>query len=271
MTYLAHEHSEQDGNAVMLFLFSQGMTTWRYTGAAQPVDYDGHTWNPTEISMGNVTQSNEMNKDTLPLEFPRGHEFAAQFVEYSPEQVTSVTVFRMHIDEAEVAVYWKGRVIGASAQESVVTVECEPIFTSLRRAGLRARYQKLCRHVLYGSDCRLDRDNFKTAGSVTDVDGFVLTVAAASGLGTGYLVGGMVDYNGVLRYIMNHVGDQVTLIRPLHDLTQDVIDNGSAIILMHPGCAHNFTTCKDKFNNLDNYGGFPWIPDTNPFEFKSLV
>lgn len=271
MTYLAQELSAQDGAPVLLFLFTQSVTSWRYTSAAQPVDYDGYTWGPTEISMGNVTQSNEMNKDTLSLDFPRGHEFASQFVEYSPELVTSVTVFRQHLGDVEVAVYWKGRVIGASAQESVITVECEPIFTSLRRAGLRGRYQKLCRHVLYGRGCTLDRANFETAGTVTAVDGFVLTVAAAAGLDTGYLVGGMIDYNGVLRYIMNHVGDQVTLIRPVLDLTQDVADNGSASILMHPGCAHNFTTCKDKFNNLDNFGGFPWIPGTNPFEFKSLV
>lgn len=271
MTYLAHEHSEQDGNAVMLFLFSQGVTTWRYTGAAQPVDYDGHTWNPTEISMGNVTQSNEMNKDTLPLEFPRGHEFAAQFVEYSPEQVTSVTVFRMHIDEAEVAVYWKGRVIGASAQESVVTVECEPIFTSLRRAGLRARYQILCRHSLYQRGCNLDKANFENPGNATAVDGATLTVTEAAGLDAGYLVGGMIGYNGVLRYVMNHVGDQVTLIRQVPELTQEITDNATAAIIMYPGCQHNYSTCKDKFNNLDNFGGFPWIPDANPFEFRSLV
>ena len=28
-----------------------------------------------------------------------------------------------------------------------------------------------------------------------------------------------------------------------------------------PGCDHNLTDCEDKFNNLTNYGGFPWTPN----------
>ena len=40
------------------------------------------------------------------------------------------------------------RLSGAEA-----TLKCEPIASSLKRPGLRARYQLLCRHVLYSSGC----------------------------------------------------------------------------------------------------------------------
>lgn len=270
MSYLSRDQSQQLGDVVMLFLFVQGVTEWRYTSAAQTIQHDGYDWIPTQIKMGQVTQSNEMNKDVLTMDFPYGHVFASQFIEYSPEQVTSVTVIRMHLDEPEVGLYWKGRVVGASA-DTTITVTCEPIFTSLKRAGLRARYQILCRHALYQRGCNLNKDDFAITGTATAVDGNLLTVTEAAGLSAGDIVGGMISYNGVLRYVMNHVIDQLTLIRPIPELTQAITDNGATSIIMYPGCKHNYTVCLNKFNNLDNLGAFPWIPESNPFEFRSLI
>jgi hypothetical protein len=72
--------------------------------------------------------------------------------------------------------------------------------------------------------------------------------------------------SGDLRYIIDHSGTQLTLIVPLSDLTEDVNDSsGDALVALYPGCDHTRETCKDKFDNLANYGGFPWIPSKNPF------
>jgi hypothetical protein len=32
------------------------------------------------------------------------------------------------------------------------------------------------------------------------------------------------------------------------------------------GCDHVIQTCRTKFANEVNYGGFPWIPTRNPFD-----
>lgn len=44
---------------------------------------------------------------------------------------------------------------------------------------------------------------------------------------------------------------------------QDAID-AIPYIYMYAGCNKLNTTCKDKFNNLHNFGGFPYIPVDNP-------
>jgi len=31
------------------------------------------------------------------------------------------------------------------------------------------------------------------------------------------------------------------------------------------GCDHSVSTCAARFDNLANYGGFPFIPTKNPF------
>jgi hypothetical protein len=72
--------------------------------------------------------------------------------------------------------------------------------------------------------------------------------------------------DGFFRYITSHAGNQITLIRPLRSLS-DLVNSsvGEAQVTLYPGCAHTRTACKDKFNNLANFGGFPLIPSKNPF------
>jgi hypothetical protein len=79
----------------------------------------------------------------------------------------------------------------------------------------------------------------------------------------GYYSGGMIEIGSVLKYIIASQGATLTLMQPLG---VNIDSNGSAATL-YPGCAHNLSDCQTKFNNLLNYGGFPWIPGdrNNPF------
>ena len=36
-------------------------------------------------------------------------------------------------------------------------------------------------------------------------------------------------------------------------------------VSLYPGCDHTLQTCHGRFNNAENFGGFPWIPRRNPF------
>jgi len=42
-------------------------------------------------------------------------------------------------------------------------------------------------------------------------------------------------------------------------------------VKIYPGCDRVRATCESKFDNLDNFGGFPWIPTKNPFGGSSIV
>lgn len=281
MTYSSKDLSIQSGAPIHLFLFVQGVLEWRYTTAAYPVEALGHTWLPTPLTPGTVNQSNDMTKDTLSLKFPRGHEFAKTFLSYTPDQVTSVTVYRGH-EATEFIVYWKGRVSSAKASGTSMSLECEPIFTSLRRPGLRARYQKACRFALYGRGCRLNSEDWAVEGRCTAASGADVVVEEAASLPAGWLIGGMLRApDGVLRYIVEHNGANLKLIRPVDSLLQIMAEDGYGYsygeyygevqVKLYPGCDHTMTTCRAKFNNQDNYGGFPWIPSTNPFGGSSIL
>ena len=266
MSYETLETSTQDGSPVELYLFVQGTQFWRFTSAAEPVTYLGVEYTPSSLSRDRVKQSQDVMKDSLKLQFPRGDAFANQFLGFAPDLVTTVTVFRGHAGDNEFRPYWKGRVVAASASGNAIDVACESVFSSIRRPGLRARYELTCRHALYSARCGVVLEAYQVNGTASAVSGVTITVLAALGYADGYFTGGMIKGpDEATRFITSHVGSTLTLQRPMNTLGVGVG------VRIYPGCNHLMGACKDKFGNLDNYGGFPWIPTRNPYDGRSIV
>ena len=78
--------------------------------------------------------------------------------------------------------------------------------------------------------------------------------------------------DGSLGYITGHTGTQITIQRMPYSLITQFEDEGAGTaISLYPGCDHTRETCKAKFDNLLNYGGFDWIPAKNPMGGSSIV
>lgn len=261
MSYIT---SVQAGRVRELFAFSDGDTTWRYTSADRAVSAMTHTWASAPIGRGSIDETGEIHRAGLAVTLPITDAFARGFVSDQADRQVSVTMWSEAAAD-DWAVAWRGRVVGASISGEVVTLNCESVFTSMRRPGLRARFTKGCRHALYGRGCGLDPDDFDTAGTVSDVAGAVVTVTGANAQADGWWVGGMLKTaDGTARMIIGHAGNVLTLSRPIPGLA------ASAAVLIYPGCDHARATCHAKFNNVANYGGFPWIPPVNPFGGTSV-
>lgn len=275
MTYIEYDESVQSGDPINLFLFTRNGVDYRFTDGPLSVVALSETWIAAPISTSAIRQSEDMGRDNIELEFPRDNSFAKTFLSDLIEFPTSVTFYRGYVadPDQEFIVYWKGRISGSTSAGNIIQLTCEPIFTSLRRPGLRARYQRSCRHALYGRGCNVDKDAFKVDADCTAAAGNIITVPDAAASPAGYFIGGMVqDSNGVYRFITNHSGSILTLIRPLESLIEDANSSaGVAAVSLYPGCDHTRTTCENKFNNQLNYGGFPWIPTKNPFGGSSIV
>lgn len=257
-------------------------TAYNWTSSDSAIEYNGDTYEPVTIGHNNVEQGNEINRANLSIVVPRDNPVAAQYLSSVPDHPASVTIFRV-LDE-QVHAWWKGRILGGSATGSEATIECESVFTSLRRTGLRARYQRGCRHALYHRGCTLDADDFAVEASATGLSSSVSVLVPEAALqADGWYLGGMIEYAGVKRFIVNHVGSVLTLQRPFvllneaitsggsWDLQWDELWDGGVGVVIYPGCDRLRQTCNDKFGNLPNYGGMDWIPIRNPFDGRSVV
>jgi uncharacterized phage protein (TIGR02218 family) len=264
MTYAASEASIQDGTPVYKFYFVTGSSEYRYTSASYFISDSDGTWTPAPITASNIQQSNEISKNGIRISLPRTNTLAQLFLGSVPEETMSVTIYRAHdpSDFSAAQVYWRGRVASSKASGDTVEIDCEDIFTSMRRPGNRARYQKGCRHALYSTACGVDPLDHDIEGTITAASGFTVTVTGLGSIADDHLVGGIIQLaSGVRRSITGQSGTVLTLYRPFNDL---VIGAGVSATVF-PGCKHNPSDCLTKFSNIENYGGFPYIPDKNPF------
>ncbi len=265
MIYTTLERSVADGNPVELYRFAQGTNRWLYTSGCLPISYLSETYQPLTIARGAIEQANDIHRNGIDVTLPRDCPVAGLFIAAPPEGIVSFTLYRKHASDNEFITYWKGRVSAARFGGSALQLKCEPIATSLKRVGLRARYQLLCRHVLYSASCGALRESYRSDDNVTAISGAQITVPVAAGKADGYFTAGMLLSPAGLRMITAHVGSTITLIVPLVGLRQ-----GDAVSLF-AGCDHSSSQCAARFSNLDNYGGFPFIPVKNPFAGDAIV
>ena len=130
-------------------------------------------------------------------------------------------------------------------------------------------YTSSCRHTLFGGAtagkvgyCGANPAAFTFAGAVDSVQTprWKFTISgAAAGKADGYYSNGKVTFtsgqnNGVSAVIKKQVGNVVELMLP----TGRLITAGDTFTIQ-AGCDKTLDTCKNKFNNVLNFGGFPHI------------
>ena len=265
MSYLSYEQSDYSGHPIELFKFSMGSSQWLYTSSSQEVSMLEDVYQPVYISRDSFTNSGDISQSTLNISVASTNPVALLFRSGWIPNTVILTIFRHHFNDSDFVTIWKGRITSCKWAGSVATLTSDTVFTLMRRAGLRRVYQISCPHSLYGPLCRVQESDFEVATTVTSVATNVVTISGLSGYGDGYFTGGKIRNLSDVMMIMNHTGDNLTLV--------DAVESMVAFlpVSLYPGCSRNVTDCINKFNNLDNYGGLPFLPYTNPFTGDALV
>jgi uncharacterized phage protein (TIGR02218 family) len=216
------------------------------------------------MSRNAIEATNEMARGALNINCARTLPLLEMFKFAPPGDVVTVSLYRLHRGETEAITAWMGRVLNVTWRGLEAVLHCESVYTSIKRPGLRRMYQKQCPHVLYSTPCGLDRNDHVVAASVASINGLNLTLNGIGAYASGSFNGGYVEWEAPQgqferRAIREHAGSVVTVnfqalgLSPLQE------------IFLYPGCDHTMATCSSKFSNLENYGGFPYIPAKNPF------
>lgn len=129
-----------------------------------------------------------------------------------------------------------------------------------------------CRHQLFSQfdsqhigACTLNKVSYTTTGTVTAVvtDRLVLTATGASLNIPSYFTNGVLTWTSGLNNGMSYEIKSHTVVGSVYNLglflpTTEVFAIGNTFSIT-AGCDKTSTTCKNKFNNLVNFGGFPHI------------
>lgn len=266
------EISEFGNQPIELYTFTRGTVSWRYVSSLEnQFSFGGNSYTPVPIRRSAIEASQDIGKSNIKITIDRRIPFLQQYISESPTEVVSVVIERTHSSETDSAIIWRGRLTNVKFSENNAELTSEPIFTAMRRPVLRRLYQLNCPHVLYGPVCKVVRSTFMVNATISGISGNVITsptfsVSINPTFDASWFVGGYVDFvqSGLTsrRFITNHDNGagSVTLDRPFVGLA-----NGDAV-MAYPGCDRTTATCSGKFTNIENFGGFPYIPQKNPMD-----
>jgi uncharacterized phage protein (TIGR02218 family) len=265
-----------------LYRITEGSLVWTYTSSDVNETYNGETYLAIPIGRNEAEVRNELARANIEVKLPVTNDLAIRNLREVVEAQVGLTVWSIDPDDGTVATEWKGRLSQVKPDGVDIVLVFESIFTSLRRPGLRKRYQRTCPYVLYGRGCGLNKDAFAVAGQVTNVTDVIVKMPVAASQPNGWYSGGMIAApDGTLRFILSHSGDTLLLIRPLVSLVNAFAAfgygnsygqyYGTVTATIYPGCDRSKEVCNNKFNNLLNNGSFPWIPLKNPVGGSSIV
>lgn len=260
--YTNLESSSQDGEPVELYLFNKSNTEyWSYTSTDQIVSYLGRDYSPIAIKRGNISLNTNTLKTKLDITVPLTNPFGRLWIAQPIEGIISITIYRYHKNSYEI--YWTGFVRVIKIKPDTIQIICSLKTTSLKRFGLMRKYQRNCGLPLYSTRCTISEDdaNFYVDGTVNSVNGTTVDATILSTKTDGWFLGGKFKTNDdeVLQKIVYHSGTEIKIARSVASLKAGDTFRAWA------GCDHLKATCKDKFSNKLNYGGFPYLPNKNPF------
>lgn len=245
-----------------LYQFVTNAGTYRYTSRSEDVTAGGQVYTAVAIGRGSTSASDDLNRAAVTVR-------TANDLIYVTDALTSgyygtLTIYAWDGDAEAYEMTWNGPVVSISLQGAESQITSEHILSYLRRDGLFARFQVLCRHALYGTACGLDAASFNIPGTVTVINGAAVTATGLDAVADSWLVAGrLVGPSGESRMIAAHTGETVTLLTPMASLI--VGDTVTA----YYGCDRTLATCRDVFTNIDNFGGFPWLPRRHAGEWAS--
>jgi hypothetical protein len=264
--YTEHDESEQDSSPVYLFHFLQGAVNYRYTSVGVSVSASGQTWDPAVLIPGEFQNSGDVPKDRMSIQLPRDNLLATKFIDYPPEDITTLTIYRCdYDDESTPVVCWTGQVSRSVLDGNRLTLECDSDLVALGTRGPSMLCSRLCPYVLFGRGCNLDEDDFDEACVVTNVTGPTITLFAAPS--QNYAGGCLKTPDGVKLTIYAHAGVSTTLT--LLYKSKSMRDQMAAhptgfTCYLYPGCNRSITECGQTFSNIGNFGGSFAIPAENP-------
>lgn len=256
------------GRPVCLYEFAWGPTVWRYTSADRDVPWNGNTWTAIPIKDDGFTQGANANDLTITL--PRRLEVCQLFNGTPPSTSIFITCRRFHKDDPdeEANTYWIGKIGTVKAKNAATTeIVSIPIGRTVRRVGLRLCWEKGCPHVLYDAGCRADKNLFKIATTITSLTGDTVVVASLGAYAGGQYAGGLLEWEatpeGALDYRAIEASGGGNALKLLG--STDRLTVGQAVNI-YIGCNLTPEVCNNVFNNLPNYGGFPFLPSKSPFD-----
>lgn len=267
MSYAAKDKSVSSGRPIECYAFVASHKTWRFTSYHEPITVAGSLYSPLPITRTAIETGSVVDTlATMDFNIPSDHELAKTFCfTISPKELI-VTVRRVHEGDdysTDYKVEWIGDLIGCSAAGHWSTIKTASLLQTKLNGNLSSvYYQKVCNHILFDERCKVVRADFTETAIVVKVQNQIITVDNMVFPNNDLVGGEMVNTRtGETQGIITNGTNILRIGYPFFDIVV-----GDVVELVQ-GCDHTrLGHCKNRYNNVANYGGFDFVPEVNPFQ-----
>ncbi len=276
MSFSDQETSVESGAPIELYTIT-GSDTFYYTSSAEPYVLNGVTFEPVAMKRTVPTVSLKESSGNISIKFPFNNPFAARYLGGVPPSPDRVKIEQVHLGDAtqEVNPLWSGSVSSVKFAGTEATVSLAGRMNALSAQIPSQTYSWMCDHNLYNNQCKVNEATFTFNFTIVSVssDGVTVTLSDAGQAQTeitsdvAFFNGGTfltgVDGSQRMGVKFEATGNTneytLVLLVPIDGLAA-----GQAITFT-AGCDKSIDVCIFRFNNVENYGGFPYVPTLNPF------
>ena len=256
---------------IELYKITQGNVN-RATITSSPVDlvYEGVTYKSTPVKRTKIISRPDLLQNKVTLQLSVHEMLGLDLLSQVNNNLANRLIIYRGEDVSSLSQIWAGALTAQSCSGEIATITYGGGGISLRQLGDRRPFQRRCPFVLYDSlTCRATPQT--TTARVISINPTkdVLVVSGISTFSVGYFTGGVICPSAVYsadnagnRFISSHNkttdGDQLRLSVGIE------ISVGDTISVL-AGCDRTWQTCYSKFDNIINFGGFPYLPIENPY------
>lgn len=153
-----------------------------------------------------------------------------------------------------------GKVAEADYSRTKAEIKIKSLLELLNIKMPRNLFQPGCIYNLFDVGCKLSKTAWKVNGTVSAGSAANLIKSSNLTQGNGYFDLGLIVFNtglntGIGRTVKLYTTGQV---RPIIPFPQ--VPKAGDTFSIYPGCDKKQATCKNKFNNLAHFRGFPFVP-----------
>lgn len=279
MSFSDYEQSRALGSPAELFEFRWGEGAEEalfFTSADHDLEVGGETYASLPIERDEFEEDgNPDDQAGMGVRLPRDCPLADLYRVQPLDRPMILKLRAVHLDDParQVTHLWSGRVVDVGWEHPRLIVSGERIATSLNQPGLRMRFARQCQHTHFRRGCWLNRQQWRSECEVVAVSGVTLQLAFldhgeevdTESMPADWFLGGFLLLDGVARYLIasgapSQAGVTVTLNRPLLEIEPEVV------LQLFPGCDRLHRTCRDRFGNELNYGGYDYVPPKGPMD-----
>lgn len=251
---------EQQTDNFETYLFTTATDTYRYTSYNEDVIIAGETFQKAPIQRSEYDQNIVEGTITVSIQAPITTLFA-QYIAGMPFIPIQVEIRRYFANNtAQSVTVFNGEIVSVTIDKATANAECVSSMAELNRKIPRVFMQSFCNNSLFGPVCYLDWsdpayyvDTLNTL-VVDENDRTILESPLFDLRPANFYTLGMTFYSGEYRYITSHNANIIVLHFPYLNLV-----SGESIIV-YAGCDKDPETCHNKFNNIENFVGMPYIP-----------